>query len=182
MSRVKEIYDKAKADDMIIYEDLVCFAVLCDASLGHMKVYPQKEYRYMSDFSDDDLEHIFIVASYGATMGFEAFKAAGTNIVQNSLDDVFCLDVVPRYQDDGITLGWDATEPSPDELATTADKIQEAHAEGATLGAGDADTGSSVAAESGDGGIDSTGKEESRSSASKNSDDQWQEKYFRRIP
>jgi diadenosine tetraphosphate (Ap4A) HIT family hydrolase len=93
-----------KENKDMLYEDELGFALLSDATLGHIKVFPKKEVKKVQDLDDATLEHLFLIASYAATVVFETLGAEGTNIVAHSNKDSFYIDVLPRKMNDGLGI------------------------------------------------------------------------------
>jgi diadenosine tetraphosphate (Ap4A) HIT family hydrolase len=107
-------YETVKKED-ILYEDEVGFAVLSRGTQGHIKVYSKKEVKKIEELDDNEIEHLFLIASYAATVVFETLGAEGTNVVahSNNNHDHFYIDVIPRRGNDGIQLRWDS-KPLPE--------------------------------------------------------------------
>jgi histidine triad (HIT) family protein len=97
-----------------LYEDAICFVTLAEkpATVGHIKVYPQKPVKTLEELDDEFVQHMFFVASYSATALFEGLKAEGTNIIVNNgssagqKEDSICIDVIARFGDDKLDILW----------------------------------------------------------------------------
>lgn len=109
----------------LLYEDTLIQVRLSEKpmSKGHIEVLPIKKASYMSDLSDIEMEHLFFGASYAATALFEFLGAHGTNIILNESDEQLCVNVIARFQDDGLNFLWDPKPASPDDLKDAAKSI-----------------------------------------------------------
>jgi histidine triad (HIT) family protein len=112
------------ANTKAVYEDSVTLAVLGEGINGHTRVYAKGGMNSISDFSDEDVSHLFFVASLAATAAFEGLKVQGTNISVNNLEDAFCIDMVPRREGDGLNLMWEPKPANPEELEAIAERIR----------------------------------------------------------
>jgi diadenosine tetraphosphate (Ap4A) HIT family hydrolase len=111
--------------ELKIYEDDVCVAFLADAALGHIRVAAKKKAREMHELEPKEVAHLFRVANYASTVIFETLQLHGTNILVNTLNPQFMIDVVPRKQDDGIDLNWERKPMGQEELAQVEKQIKD---------------------------------------------------------
>ena len=100
----------------VVYEDERTFAILSDDPkvLGHIMIFPKEHVKDISQVSEEMITHYFFVASFSATAVFEGLGAQGTNIIVNNGSNSerrfshFCINVLPRKQEDGIEFKWEA--------------------------------------------------------------------------
>lgn len=100
-----------------VYEDnlVVVAAPEKAAAKGHLVVIPKKQVKSVEDLSEDELEHIFYVSSYSATMIFELLQAQGTNIISNEFGEEFYIEIIARTQDDNLDFQWKPKQvPTPE--------------------------------------------------------------------
>jgi len=109
----------------IVYQDSLCTAVLCDGAKGHIKIFSNNPFKKIDEISYDVSTHMFFLANFCATSCFENLGASGTNIIVNNIEDVFCIDVVPRYENDGLNFVWDLKPGSPAELEEVASRLKD---------------------------------------------------------
>ena len=97
-----------------IYED-DDFKVFMDAgpaTLGHVLVVPKDHYKNIFEMPEEYLAKAIIVAKKVGTELKDALQADGLNIVQNNGEvagqtvDHFHIHLIPRYREDGQTIGW----------------------------------------------------------------------------
>lgn len=109
-----------RENQLIIYEDAVCFAILekKPAIEGHVKLYSKRAIRYIEDIPSEEAEHIFFVMNSIATAVFEGVGAQGTNIVFNNghNGDYIEINIIPRFPDDDLDLMWEPKQGDPKEL------------------------------------------------------------------
>ncbi|HLP80200.1 MAG TPA: HIT family protein [Acidobacteriota bacterium] len=97
-----------------VYENSDFFVVLHDrpAVLGHMRIFPKQPYGTMEEVPRDILAVMFDTASKCATLLFDGLQCQGTNILvlngkaANQTSERFCIEVVPRFEKDGLGLTW----------------------------------------------------------------------------
>jgi diadenosine tetraphosphate (Ap4A) HIT family hydrolase len=118
---VPEKYSKNK----IVYQDVLCTAILCNGAKGHIKIFSNNPFLKIDEISSDVSVHMFFLANFCATSCFENLGASGTNIIVNNDDTVFCIDIIPRYENDGLNFMWDLKPGIPTELDTVASQIRD---------------------------------------------------------
>jgi len=93
--------------ERVLYEDNIGVAVLPKnaATKGHIIILPKKEVRHIEELTEDELEHLFYLASYSATALFEGLGAHGTNIITTEGEE-FYIEVISRTQEDGLNFQW----------------------------------------------------------------------------
>lgn len=108
----------------ILYEDDE-FKVILDlgpATKGHALILPKNHYANLYELPDETASKVMILAKKMATDMTEKLKCDGFNLVQNNGKAAgqtvfhFHLHLIPRYEDDGQTLGWKPMEPAQEEL------------------------------------------------------------------
>ncbi|MBD3259830.1 HIT domain-containing protein [Candidatus Woesearchaeota archaeon] len=112
----------------VIYEDDIAIAVLGRAAVGHVKVYPKKHVVKLEELDDKEAEHLFIVASYAATMVFEALGGqGGTNILVKNMPEEqhVTIDVVPRTAGDDFNFQWEPKEIDEKDMKDAGDRIKD---------------------------------------------------------
>lgn len=116
----------------VLYEDALVIASLPEVPMtkGHIIVQPKNKAKAFSDLSEEEIEHLFYTASYGATALFEYMSAAGTNIIADESDDGIVVHVLARFPDDGLNFMWEPQPGDFEQIKATAksikDKVDEA--------------------------------------------------------
>ncbi|MDD5418019.1 MAG: HIT family protein [Candidatus Nanoarchaeia archaeon] len=114
-----------------IYEDNAVIAVLDihPASKGHIVVFPKQHFSFLYELPNNILSQVFIVAKSLSSAAIEAFGATGVNIVYSMGASAgqrvphVLVNIIPRYENDGIKVEWSNKEVSQDELADSFKKI-----------------------------------------------------------
>ena len=114
-----------------IYED-DDFRVILDmgpAAKGHALVMPKEHYADLFEIPEDLAMKAMRVGKLMAAKEKAALSADGFNLVQNNGETAgqtvphFHLHLIPRYREDGQTIGWKPGQPSAEELDQTAAQI-----------------------------------------------------------
>jgi len=116
----------------IIFENDVASAVLVStpATPGHVTIFPKEHQPIIEKISDDVFGSMFLAANLLAKASFEVLGAYGTNIlIKNGLPagqkiPHVQIEVIPRFEDDGLQLLWQPTKASEEELNSVQEKIQ----------------------------------------------------------
>lgn len=107
-----------------IYED-ESFRVILDlgpATKGHALILPKDHFANLYELPDDVAAKVMQLAKKMATQMTEKLGCDGFNLVQNNGETAgqtvfhFHLHLIPRYEDDGQTIGWTPGSPSQEEL------------------------------------------------------------------
>ncbi|MDE7014040.1 MAG: HIT family protein [Kineothrix sp.] len=107
-----------------LYEDDE-FKVILDlgpATKGHALILPKNHYANLFELPDEDASKVMLLAKKMAGRMAEKLGCDGFNLVQNNGKAAgqtvfhFHLHLIPRYEDDGQTLGWKPLEPTQEEL------------------------------------------------------------------
>lgn len=107
-----------------IYEDELVKVIfdVNPASKGHALILAKNHAADLFELDEETAKRIFVVAKkVGAAMK-EVFKCAGVNILQNNGEIAgqtvfhFHTHIIPRYEDDGVTIEWEPGKVSPKEV------------------------------------------------------------------
>ncbi|MFI3212929.1 MAG: HIT family protein [Eubacteriales bacterium] len=101
------------------------FRVILDlspATKGHALILPKEHYASLYEMPDELLAEAFKLAKKMANLMTEKLECDGFNLVQNNGETAgqtvfhFHIHLIPRYREDGQKIGWNATNPSGEEL------------------------------------------------------------------
>jgi len=111
--------------DEILYEDEIGFATLGKSVLGHVRVYPKRQVKKVEELNDEEITHLFTIASFAATVVFETWGAQGTNVVahSNNQQESFYIDVIPRNMNDDLNLRWEPKSVPEPEMEDATQRI-----------------------------------------------------------
>ena len=107
-----------------LYEDDE-FKVILDlgpATRGHALILPKNHYANLYELQDGEASKVMLLAKKMAGQMTKNLGCDGFNLVQNNGQAAgqtvfhFHLHLIPRYKDDGQTLGWKPLEPTQEEL------------------------------------------------------------------
>lgn len=113
-----------------LYEDEE-FKVILDlgpATKGHALILPKNHYHNLYELPDEAAAKVMILAKKMASQMTEKLNCDGFNLVQNNGEAAgqtefhFHLHLIPRYENDGQTLGWkpmEVTEEALEEIKNT---------------------------------------------------------------
>ena len=112
-----------------VYEDANFMAVLeiNPSNPGHTLLFPKKHYDVLAQM--EDVSELFNLANNVAKSVFESVKAEGTNILVNNgivagqMVPHVVVNVIPRFKDDKVRLGWEKTEVNDEEMNELAVEI-----------------------------------------------------------
>ncbi len=116
-----------------LYED-ESFRVILDlgpAAKGHALILPKEHAANLYELPDETAAAAMILAKKMACIMQKKLHCAGLNLVQNNgavagqTVEHFHLHVIPRYPDDGQSIGWVPGEPSQEELEAVRKEIAE---------------------------------------------------------
>lgn len=113
-----------KIETKKVYEDPKVIAVLDinPGNAGHVLLFPKKHYQYLSNLSDEEIAHLFIVANKIGNKIVSSLKAKGFNIYVASgyaagqKSDHVMIHIIPRQENDGINFTWNTKKLSDDEF------------------------------------------------------------------
>lgn len=107
-----------------LYEDKL-FRVILDlapATRGHALILPKEHADNLYDLPEETSAAVMVLAKKLALVMRERLSCDGLNLVQNNGEAAgqtvshFHLHMIPRYINDGQTLGWAPSEPAEEEL------------------------------------------------------------------
>ncbi len=121
------VCEQLKDKTQILYEDEQSVAVLGDAILGHIKIYPKKHAHKIEDLDDTEVKHLMTVANYAASVAFETLAAQGTNLIVNASghDEHLCVEIIPRTMNDDLNLQWQPQTVEEEETKDALERIKE---------------------------------------------------------
>lgn len=114
-----------------IYEDEK-FRVILDlgpATRGHALILPKEHYANLFEMPENLAADAMKLAKKVAALQKTKLHADGLNLVQNNgaaagqTVEHFHIHLIPRYQGDGQTIGWEPKEPSSEELDQIRDEL-----------------------------------------------------------
>ena len=110
----------------LLYEDqqFVVFVPKEAASKGHVRVTVKEHNDAFEKVSEQDVQSLFWVGNLVASAMFDSLGAIGTNIIASDKDHVF-LDVLARFENDGVELKWDPQKVDASDLDSLASRIAE---------------------------------------------------------
>ena len=116
-----------------VFEDDSLLAVLDinGANPGHCFIMPKEHYPIIEQVPDEEIGKIFNVANKISSAVFETLRAQGTNIfVANGIPAGqtvahFMVNVIPRFEKDGINLQWQPKQLDEEEMSTVELKLKE---------------------------------------------------------
>jgi histidine triad (HIT) family protein len=134
---------EGKIKAKVVYEDNVCMAYLkhMPCSPGHIMLVPKKHYTIFEQLPDDEIIHLFDVASKLSTVAFETLGRGGTNIIVQNGSSAgqthphFSIEIIPRNENDGLNFMWQPRHLSEEEMSTAELILKELMADFA-VGAG----------------------------------------------
>ena len=107
-----------------LYEDKL-FRVILDlapATRGHALILPKEHADNLYDLPEETAAAVMVLAKKLALVMRERLSCDGLNLVQNNGEAAgqtvshFHLHMIPRYINDGQTLGWAPSEPAEEKL------------------------------------------------------------------
>lgn len=114
-----------------VYEDENCLAILDirPATKGHTLVIPKKHYELLVLMEEKDAQRLFAKANQIAATLLETLNAQGINMLvadgpaagQKAPHGIIHL--IPRFENDGVTLSWKPGETSEEELSKTQEML-----------------------------------------------------------
>ena len=101
------------------------FRVILDlgpAAKGHALILPKEHYANLYELPEEMAGDVMKLAKKMATVMTDKLGCKGFNLVQNNGELAgqtvfhFHMHLIPRYEDDGQTIGWNPGSPSQEEL------------------------------------------------------------------
>lgn len=114
-----------------LYED-EGFRVILDlnpATKGHALLLPKDHFKNLFELPDEQAKKAMMLAKKMAIKMREKLHSDGFNIVQNNEEVAgqtvfhFHMHLIPRYQNDGQTIGWKPGKPEEAELEAIRNEI-----------------------------------------------------------
>lgn len=110
----------------IVFEDknVIAFLKQKPAAFGHVILTTKKHYTIFEQIPDIEAAHVFKIANKLSMAVFEALGCGGTNIIiQNGFDagqlhPHFCIEIIPRRENDGLNFQWANKQLSEEEMST----------------------------------------------------------------
>lgn len=121
--------------DVVAYEDDLCFAAVSKDPINkyHVMVIPKTHYENFIDLPDDLASHIFLVAKKLSAAVRKACKPIAIHHISD--DDIqkkgynlvphYKFHIIPRFDNDGITIEWKRQALNMEERAKIADEIKQ---------------------------------------------------------
>ena len=110
-------------DDLAIICPDNCFAK------GHLIVAPKQKFLIIEEVPSHLLEKMFQVTNKLSTVLFETLNCQGTNVlIQNGpsagqITDQVSINIIPRYEEDELSLEWEPKQLDGSELEELAQKM-----------------------------------------------------------
>ena len=122
---------KGEVRAKIVYDDahFSAFLDINPANPGHILVIPKQHYEVLPQIPDELLGAYMKLLKILAAAVFEATQAQGVNIIQNNgvaAGQAFPhvhIHIIPRFENDGIKLNWDAKKVTEKQLENLQSKI-----------------------------------------------------------
>ncbi|MCF7866707.1 HIT family protein [Candidatus Woesearchaeota archaeon] len=116
----------------IILEDKDVFLLMPQKAItkGHMILVPKEKYLIMEAVPPELLKKMFQTANKISTILFETMNCHGTNIlIQNGepagqTNPNFSINIIPRYENDGLKLDWTPKPAPPEDLEETMNSFK----------------------------------------------------------
>jgi len=115
----------------MIYEDDKAIAFLDSSFLGKIVLMPKEHYPIIENVPDHIVGDLFVIANQLSKALFECINCTGTNIIVDNGVTAgqtvahFCINIVPRRENDGINLQWQPKQLSDDEMSTIELQLKE---------------------------------------------------------
>lgn len=116
-----------------VYEDDLFRAILdiSPASKGHTLLLPKKHAANLFELEEPEVSKAFSVAKKLSVAIQKTLQCDGINILQNNGTAAgqsvfhFHIHLIPRYENDGVTIPWEALSYSDGEAVELANKIRQ---------------------------------------------------------
>ncbi|MEM4637512.1 MAG: HIT family protein [Candidatus Woesearchaeota archaeon] len=113
--------DKSKN---IIYSNEKIIVSVAQKSItsGHIQIFPKKHITILEQLSDEESEYLINAANKVSMILYSTMNINGTNILINNGTSAgqeiphFCIDIIPRRENDGLMLEWDTKQSSNESL------------------------------------------------------------------
>lgn len=111
-------------------EDFRVFLDLGPAAKGHALIVPKEHYANLYELDEELCSRVFVLAKKLVCHMTEVLKCDGFNLVQNNGEAAgqtvhhFHLHLIPRYEGDTASVGWNAGSADPEELRELAERLK----------------------------------------------------------
>ncbi len=124
---------EGKIPTVKVYEDNDILAILDinPASPGHTLIFTKAHYALITELSSDEASKLFTTANKIAKAITKALNASGVNIYAASGPAAgqtaphVLVNIIPRFENDGIRFGWQPKKLDSDALSEIGKKISE---------------------------------------------------------
>lgn len=115
-----------KEDNLIYSDDVVGAVVLSNGNaLGHVKVFPKEHIEKISEASDELMERIAQVQLKITSILVEQVGYTGYNVMVNAFPlEHFSIDIIPRFDNDGIHFNPKVDESEKKNLVDTQKRLK----------------------------------------------------------
>ena len=115
-----------------IYEDddFLVFLDVFPSSLGHTLIIPKSHYENIFDIPEDTAANLQRLVVKTATTLKNSLGTHHINILQNNGKTAgqtvfhYHVHLIPRYENDDVSIGWATTKHSPEEFSSCVDDIK----------------------------------------------------------
>lgn len=102
-------------------EDVMVLTPKRAITQGHIIIAPIQDIMVLEQVPEALLQKMMQIANKMSSILFDTLKCHGTNIlIQNGLAagqiNKFCINVIPRFENDGLKLEWDPKQAKPEQL------------------------------------------------------------------
>ena len=110
--------------------DVIVLAPKKSFVAGQLSIIPKTKEMILEQVGDESIKKIFQVANKLSSVLFDATGCQGTNIlIQNGvpsgqINDVFSVSVIPRKENDSLSLEWTPKQASNEELDFVVKKFK----------------------------------------------------------
>ncbi len=123
---------KGEIETVKIFEDKDLIAILdiMPASKGHVIVMPKQHVKFIQELSNDVLSKLNNFVKLLSPVLVDVMKAKGLSIyipqgvLAGQNVDHFSINLIPRYEDDKIAMGWERKKQSNKYLEKVAEEIR----------------------------------------------------------
>ena len=112
----------ATSDAILFHDDIVAFLPKEAATVAHIVVSPKKHYGTIEETPDYIVAWCFAIANKLSAILFNTLKIQGLNLLAEigtgagQHAEHFTLNVLPRFENDGLQLKWSPTQGKQEEL------------------------------------------------------------------
>lgn len=126
-----DVCDAIKNGEGVLFKSsgIVALVDPSPVAKGHVIVTTEEHYPIIESVPDEIVRVLFQLVNKVSIILFEALQAQGTNIfVCNGINggqdrEHFVVNIIPRYEDDGLDFSWDTQQASQDVLNDMDSKL-----------------------------------------------------------